>query len=71
LWRSFHEKKNILIFFSKRQYFIEVVTNKLGNIKFDAGIEEITTLERLVEIMKASENEKKHVKAVGSLETFK
>ncbi|RIA85812.1 D-arabinono-1,4-lactone oxidase-domain-containing protein [Glomus cerebriforme] len=54
------------------QHFVneQVVSNQLGNITFHADIKDFTVLERLVEIMKASYNEKKRVKSVGSFETF-
>ncbi|CAG8464219.1 1613_t:CDS:2 [Dentiscutata heterogama] len=48
----------------------EVATNQGGNIKFKADIEDITSFDRLAEIMKASVKEEKRVKAVGSFAAF-
>jgi len=48
-----------------------VVTNKLGNITFRSDVEEVNSLERLVEIMKESDLKGKRDKAVGSFEAFR
>ncbi|CAG8537135.1 3888_t:CDS:2, partial [Racocetra fulgida] len=41
-----------------------------GNITFKADIEDVTSFDRLVEIMKASVKEEKRVKAIGSFAAF-
>ncbi|CAG8701387.1 12694_t:CDS:10, partial [Gigaspora margarita] len=49
---------------------IEVASNRGGNISFKADIEDITSFDQLIEIMKTSFIEKKHVKAIGSFTAF-
>ncbi|CAG8591230.1 3051_t:CDS:2 [Acaulospora morrowiae] len=49
---------------------LELVTNQLGTIGFKADIEDINSLDQLVEIMKNSAVERKHVKAVGTFSSF-
>ncbi|CAG8601452.1 5149_t:CDS:2 [Diversispora eburnea] len=49
---------------------LEIATNILGTIKFKADIEDITSFNQLIEIMKNSEKEKKQVKAVGTFSAF-
>ncbi|RIB24863.1 hypothetical protein C2G38_2167445 [Gigaspora rosea] len=41
-----------------------------GNISFKADIEDITSFDRLIEVMKTSFTEKKHVKAIGTFAAF-
>ncbi|RHZ89922.1 hypothetical protein Glove_9g172 [Diversispora epigaea] len=49
---------------------LEIATNKLGTIRFKADIEDITSFNQLIEIMKNSAKDKKQVKAVGTFSAF-
>ncbi|CAJ0846093.1 19926_t:CDS:10 [Entrophospora sp. SA101] len=48
----------------------ELIENNLGNVMFEADVEEITSFKKLCDIMAASYREKKTVKAVGGFNSF-